>query len=502
MARQKNVARHPPLASVTLPPVQLADGLLLVSAALHGAASVFHVVLYQGTRRPEHRAFARFAGSVCVYILANAVLAARAGEPIALVAATVLWFVGSLAIGALRELSSALVDPIPKAPNRVYALGLALSASTVFGSLALDPDPEAALAGHPTQPIAWALMAVHSTVAFLILASAVLELARGAVHKPELRGLLLGLGAAVSLGLLDELLRWVTGARPHLSEHAGALTVAASTLALADRQVRFASELDQKSRDLGEAHSQLAHAQQLRGRKEPLAALGELSAVVAHEVRNPLAIVKNAVSSLRRPALAPEDRETLLEIIGEEAGRLSRLVRDLLAFARPRAARESAIQVSALVHRAVRDATRGAAELVARIEVQIEGSTTLVGDPELLRLALSNLVENALHATAEGGKVRILARDAMLAGQPSVLLAVEDEGQGMSEDVALKARDPFFTTRATGTGLGLAIVERVMRSHGGILTIESAIGEGSTVSMTIPLEHEERRRLSESGEQA
>lgn len=475
-------------------PVLLGDGLLLVSAALHGAAAVFHALLYRETRRPEHRAFARFTSSLCLYILMNALGSARSGTPLAIFANASLWIFGSIAVAALSELSVALVTSETRTWTATYAGLVTLSLAMIAVVFSTEPNAEASLSGHATQPLALGLMALTSGTAFWLLGRAVYRIAKGSVERRELRGIVLGLTLAVVLGAIDEILRWVTGHRPHISEHAGVFTLVGSTIALADRQVRFASELEEKSVKLEDAHALLARAQHQRGRQEPMAALGELSAVVAHEVRNPLAIVKNAVSSLRRPALAPADRVTLLEIIGEEAGRLNRLVRDLLAFARPRAATESAVQISTLVHRAVRDATRGSAELISRIEVELEGATSLVGDPELLRLALANLVENALHATAEGGKVRVLCRDAMHAGEPSVLLAVHDDGAGMSPDVAVKARDPFFTTRATGTGLGLAIVERVMRSHQGRLSIESEVGRGSKVSLTLPLTRQDRGR--------
>jgi signal transduction histidine kinase len=466
--------------------VRLTDGLLLVSASLHGAAGLFHAQLFRATRLPEHRAFARFAASLCGYILANAVAVAGDGR-FELLAGVCIWALGSVAVVALAEMACALVGPPPTVllPRRLYGAGAVLTSLTVGSVLVFDRDPAAALAGHPAHPVAFAAMAVQSLSTFALLGWSVARLARGSRQRRELRGIVLGFGAAVLIGAFDEVLRWATGARAHLSEHAGLLTVIASTLALADRQVRVASDLSEKSRDLEEAHSLLAQAQHRRGRQEPLAALGELSAVVAHEVRNPLAIVKNAVSSLRRPVLPPEDRETLLEIIGEEAGRLSRLVRDLLAFARPRAATESSIDVRGLVHRAVRDATRGEPSLVSRIEVEVAGSAAVVGDPELLRLALANVVENALHATEAGGKVHVTARD-LPADDGAVELAVRDEGHGMPVSVARKARDPFFTTRATGTGLGLAIVERVMRSHGGHLSIESEVGRGSTVALVLP----------------
>jgi signal transduction histidine kinase len=206
--------------------------------------------------------------------------------------------------------------------------------------------------------------------------------------------------------------------------------------------------------------------------------------VVAHEVRNPLAVIKNAVSSLRRPLLPQADRATLLAIVSEEASRLSRLVRDLLAFARPRAPAESNIELRGLLDRAVRDATKGDAALLARIDVELLGECTIQGDPELLRLAIANVVENALQSGDSDTRVSITVRDQRDAS--GIELTVADQGRGMAPEVRKKARDPFFTTRPTGTGLGLAIADRVIKSHAGQLEIESARGEGCSVRMRLP----------------
>src|SRR5690606_11573366 len=125
------------------------------------------------------------------------------------------------------------------------------------------------------------------------------------------------------------------------------------------RFVRTADELGRRTEELRRSYSNLRLTQEELVRKEQLAAVGELSAVIAHEVRNPLAIIKNAVSSLRRPTLRPSDRGVLLGILDEEVDRLNRLVRDLLAYARPVEPRGQPVDLERIVEETVKTALTG-----------------------------------------------------------------------------------------------------------------------------------------------
>jgi signal transduction histidine kinase len=120
------------------------------------------------------------------------------------------------------------------------------------------------------------------------------------------------------------------------------------------------------------------------------------------------------------------------------------------------------------------------------IDVRVPNALAVSGDPELLRLALANVVENAVHAMPGGGRLTIDAR-ALSTTPPTIEIVFRDEGEGMDARVLEKALDPFFTTRAAGTGLGLAIVDNVVRSHGGEVAIESQPGSGTTVAIRVPL---------------
>jgi signal transduction histidine kinase len=237
-------------------------------------------------------------------------------------------------------------------------------------------------------------------------------------------------------------------------------------------------------------YEELQATQERLVRKEQLAAVGELSAVIAHEVRNPLAIIKNAVSGLRREGLAAQDRRTLLDILDEETDRLNRLVHDLLAYARPVVPRGRSLPVRELLRRSVERARGGVThdEVVHVVYELCDELDSVYGDPELLRHALVNVMENAMQAMSGGGTLTIRTEPAVFRSRTALALSFIDTGEGMDTLVRAKARDPFFTTRPSGTGLGLAIVERVVRNHGGEVSIDSRHGEGTTITFLLPVD--------------
>ncbi|WP_394821128.1 nitrogen regulation protein NR(II) [Pendulispora albinea] len=244
-------------------------------------------------------------------------------------------------------------------------------------------------------------------------------------------------------------------------------------------------ELEHTTRELRKSYRELHTAQEELGKKEQLAVVGELAAVVAHEVRNPLAVITNAVAGLRRPTLPRDDQTTLLGILEEETTRLNRLVSDLLRYARPVNVQKSKIRIQELINRALQLAKIKAKEIEVTTRFDVE-NPQVWGDSSLLRQVFDNLVENAVQAMSHGGVLQLHVERRRDDGFDGFAVHIRDTGEGMDTIVRLRARDPFFTTRPSGTGLGLAIVDRIVEAHGGFLLIESRAGEGTTVTVCLP----------------
>ncbi|MFT3842739.1 MAG: ATP-binding protein [Myxococcaceae bacterium] len=238
---------------------------------------------------------------------------------------------------------------------------------------------------------------------------------------------------------------------------------------------------------LRHSYDELARTQKELVKQERLAALGELSAVIAHEVRNPLAVVFNSLASLRR-ANVSEDARALLAIVSEESERLDRLVNDLLDFARPNEPRIAPEAPALLVASAVDAARRGTGLHGVELTVDLaEGLPHVMIDLHLCHQALLNLVLNAAQAAGRNGKVLVRARFDADHKPPAVRLEVRDSGAGIAPELADRIFQPFFTTRASGTGLGLALVKRIAESHRAEIGFESKPGQGTTFSLWLPI---------------
>ncbi|MBE2250415.1 MAG: GAF domain-containing protein [Myxococcus sp.] len=240
--------------------------------------------------------------------------------------------------------------------------------------------------------------------------------------------------------------------------------------------------------DLKASYDELARAQAEVVRHERLAALGELAAVMAHEVRNPLGVIFNSLTTLKRLTRPTGDAEMLLNMVGEEADRLNRIVADLLDFARPYELVKRPVAIEPFVAGAV-----DAAAQVMTASVPLKVVTTFDRelppfpiDAHLLRQALINLVVNAGQAMPRGGVVTVSARIESKGQVPWLIIEVCDEGLGLSTRATEKMFQPFFTTKATGTGLGLAVVKRIVESHGGEVSARANPERGTTFEIRVP----------------
>jgi len=229
----------------------------------------------------------------------------------------------------------------------------------------------------------------------------------------------------------------------------------------------------------------LAAAESERSRREVLAKLGEVSAVLAHEIRNPLGAMKGHVQlALEEAARGEGDGvRRRLETALAEVVRVERLVRGLLDYAADRPPERSLLALSEVVARAVELARPPAGSQGAEVRSDCDPSIEVAVDPEQLSRAVANIVRNAAEAAGDGGRVRVAAT---LAGR-EVVISVEDSGPGVPEGARDRLFDPFVTTKVRGVGLGLAVARQVVEAHGGTLTAgrSDALG-GARFEVRIP----------------
>ncbi|HYS10853.1 MAG TPA: ATP-binding protein [Myxococcales bacterium] len=241
---------------------------------------------------------------------------------------------------------------------------------------------------------------------------------------------------------------------------------------------------------LRSSYAELERAQRDLIDRERLAALGELSASIAHEVRNPLGVIFNSVGSLQRLLKPQGDVALLLDIVGEEADRLNRMVGDLLDYSRPVQPSLQPVPLRPLFEEALAAASQqagpGAEHVSATVRVA-DDAATVRADARLLRQALVNLFLNAYQAMPRSGRLDVRSSRALADGRPCAEIVVQDSGPGIPAEIVDKVFQPFFTTKATGTGLGLAVVRRIVEGHGGTIELAQARA-GAEFRLRLPLE--------------
>jgi len=231
-----------------------------------------------------------------------------------------------------------------------------------------------------------------------------------------------------------------------------------------------------------EANKNLQQAQVSLRRSERLAALGQLTAGLAHELRNPLGTIKASAEMLNQETLleTPQVMKEMASYIESEVDRMNSLITSFLNFARPLE-----------IHPVMADLQEVVADVIRRLPaskgVAVEGSVApdarnFLFDPATLSIALSNLIQNAIQASTPGTTVRVTAKKL----DAEIEITVEDQGEGISPQNLENIFNPFFTTKSNGVGLGLAIVSKIIDEHHGKITASSTVGQGTTFRITLP----------------
>jgi two-component system sensor histidine kinase HydH len=244
---------------------------------------------------------------------------------------------------------------------------------------------------------------------------------------------------------------------------------------------------------LAETNRRLEHAQAEARRSERLAALGQLSAGLAHEIRNPLGVIKGSAEMLTQKLQASDElARELAGYISTEVNRLSALVTEFLDFARPLHAQPHPADLTALLDRVLQVvAGRFAGKSKVRVETSYESGLPLVPlDESLCEQAFLNLVQNAYEAMEEKeeGRLRVDVRLATKEDRPGVELRIADNGPGVPEELREEIFNPFVTTKKTGVGLGLSIVSKIIDGHQGSIRVENALEGGAVFTLFFPLE--------------
>ncbi|MCL5423236.1 MAG: ATP-binding protein, partial [Nitrospirae bacterium] len=218
--------------------------------------------------------------------------------------------------------------------------------------------------------------------------------------------------------------------------------------------------------------------------KETLAAIGELSANMAHEIRNPLASLKGSIEMLKEGTLTKDHGEKLMNIALSEMDRLNKIITDFLTYSRPKDPEFFRFDLHTMLDEIIeliKSATMNTENIT--IKKDFSGENVIVADPQKLRQVFLNLGMNAIESMPGGGEVAISTRNL----KDAVLISVKDSGAGIPRENLKDIFFPFFTTKDKGTGLGLSIAYRIIEEHNGKITVKSVPGQGTTFAVVLPV---------------
>jgi len=269
------------------------------------------------------------------------------------------------------------------------------------------------------------------------------------------------------------------GGQPYSSNELQALSTLATHVSTAMENALMYESLANSKQQLKEIYSQLIQS-------EKMAVLGEMASTVAHEIRNPLGIIRSSAQFLAEGRNYEDSDREVLEFIVEEADRLNQVVTNLLQYARFKPPAFKELYLDEVLEQLIENWQKGPDHRDS-VTITISGSSgraPIYADEKQLCQVFMNLIQNSEEAMPQGGEIKIsLEPDEQEEG---IFVTIQDSGHGVPEDVAQKVFHKFFTTKENGLGLGLAVCQQIIEAHNGLIEFESQPGMGTTVTIWLP----------------
>ncbi len=387
--------------------------------------------------------------------------------------------------------------------NRLKYCCIAL---TVFSLGALDYLPKFGIRYYP---LGFATNAFFvSLITYAILVHRLMDM-NIVIKKSLVYSVLVGIIAGIYFSfvlLTEKLLQGIMGYRSLIGSLVAGFAIALGFNPLKDLIQRFIDRLFFHGTQVALAEENDRLRQEV-ARSEKLKAVATLAAGMAHEIKNPLASIKTFAEYLPEKFDDPAYREKFSRIMSQEVDRMNTLVHRLLEFARPAQPELGPVRCSELIKETLDFLQGTLLQKRITVEMRFKGKDEVLADPMQMKQVFLNLLLNSVEAIDPPGKIVMSTTQ----HNGHVQIAVADSGHGIAKKDLQRVFDPFFTTKSGGTGLGLSVVHSIVREHQGRVAVDSALGKGTTVTITLPVgtrpqtsdsrhqEMERRPQISENG---